>query len=69
VLSPALQVPLHTPLKSANRILMKYGSKASDYSKLFGIERRIFFHDPGHMNNLGAEIFTDKIISDLLLKE
>lgn len=68
VISPALQMPLRDPESSAKRILMKYGYGISDYSTLFDIGKRSFFHDPGHLNDMGAKIFTNKVISDLLQK-
>jgi hypothetical protein len=57
VLSPALQMPLRTPFISANKILMRYGSTANDYSKLFGITERMYFRDPGHLNDEGCRNF------------
>jgi hypothetical protein len=69
VISPALEIPVFNAERSANRILSKFGLKSYSYAQLFNIKQRDFFHDPGHLNNIGAEIFTDRLISDLFLQK
>lgn len=64
LVSPGMKINKYNAIKTANRILSKYGLIVFNYSELFSSDAYRLFYDTWHLNEGGAKAFTDRVIVD-----
>lgn len=66
IISPSSRKKTFNCKATASRILSKHNSRLYDYSGFSGHDRLSLFYDGTHMNDMGAKLFTNAIVGDLL---
>jgi hypothetical protein len=67
MISPSAVKQKNDCVKTASRILEKYNLKLLDHSELINKENIKYFHDGTHLNNSGAEYYTQVVANDIAI--
>src|SRR5690606_2211578 len=66
IISPSLNHMKYNCKKTASQILANYNMQLYDYSEYKPTMRSDLFYDRTHMNNSGAELFTQEILTTII---